>query len=404
MPDDYEYFQNKRTDRVYLSRALDQKVYSRNEKDEMEEGVRPFRIVSKVIWSGESHEFIKEGKQVALRVTNGGRQEITAKFYEDTRGVFSLQIQKYTTSTGIPHKTYFSFHGNEIAVLYNFIRNIPFLPLKSSEGAKLDDSFVDDLVLSREQAVRLLQQQPELVEELVRSQITAKDVAELARRRQQLQEFKTLLSEPEAFEIRRAGLGSKKGPESVWQAFFERNTWIFGYGLSYVFNGALDPERLEQTVRGHDITGSGKRVDALLRTHGLVSALSFGEIKTHTAPLLKQVQRPYRSECWQVSDEVAGGIAQVQRSVQSSLLGIRSRLPILEPDGTPTGDIAFLYQPRSFLVVGSLSEFQTPHGINEEKYSSFELFRRHTFAPEIVTFDELYERARFIVESELTTS
>ena len=38
-------------------------------------------------------------------------------------------------------------------------------------------------------------------------------------------------------------------------------------------------------------------------------------------------------------------------------------------------------------------------GNNEEKYSSFELFRRNIQNPEIITFDELYERATYIVTS-----
>lgn len=41
----------------------------------------------------------------------------------------------------------------------------------------------------------------------------------------------------------------------------------------------------------------------------------------------------------------------------------------------------------------------TVNGVNEEQFVSFELFRRQLTAPEIITFDELYERARFIVES-----
>jgi hypothetical protein len=55
-------------------------------------------------------------------------------------------------------------------------------------------------------------------------------------------------------------------------------------------------------------------------------------------------------------------------------------------------------RPRSVVVAGSLSQFQTGHGVNEPRFTSFELFRRQLIAPEIVTFDELYERARFIVE------
>jgi len=41
----------------------------------------------------------------------------------------------------------------------------------------------------------------------------------------------------------------------------------------------------------------------------------------------------------------------------------------------------------------------TENGINEEKFSSFELFRQSLNSPEIITFDELYERTKYIVES-----
>jgi len=73
----------------------------------------------------------------------------------------------------------------------------------------------------------------------------------------------------------------------------------------------------------------------------------------------------------------------------------------LEPkdaSGAPTGDVAYLMRPRSIVVVGSLAQFQTEKGLNEPQFGSFELFRRQLIAPEILTFDELYERARFIVE------
>jgi hypothetical protein len=49
------------------------------------------------------------------------------------------------------------------------------------------------------------------------------------------------------------------------------------------------------------------------------------------------------------------------------------------------------------LVIGNLAQFRGEHGINEGKFRSFELYRRNTWRPEILTFDELLERAKFIV-------
>jgi hypothetical protein len=69
-----------------------------------------------------------------------------------------------------------------------------------------------------------------------------------------------------------------------------------------------------------------------------------------------------------------------------------------QPDGAPTGERLFNIRPKAFLIVGRLAEFETPTGLNEPKVRSFELYRRHTDSPEILTFDELLSRARFIVE------
>jgi len=399
MADDYEIFRNMRADRVYLSPLIRDKFYRKDAEDKVEEFERPLRIVSKVIDCAESHLFFRDGKQVSLRITPGQRQMIKATFYEDTRNIKTLQIQQYSVKDGTPHNTHFTFIGNEISTLYNFLSNIEFLPIKDEQSAKLDDRFVESLALTKEQALLLLRKQPQLLEELLRNQITPQDVAILGHRRKQILEFENLLFDEAHFSKRKTELGQDKKNEAVWQDFFQRNTWIFGYGLNYFLNSPLDDKKLEQVVKGYDFSGSGKRVDALLKTHGLISALSFGEIKTHKTYLLKQISTPYRKECWQISDELAGGIAQVQRSVQVSLTNIRSKTDIKDSSGAPSGEQLFLYQPKSFIVIGSLSEFKSEHGINEEKYSSFELFRRNTIAPEILTFDELYERAKFIVES-----
>lgn len=50
------------------------------------------------------------------------------------------------------------------------------------------------------------------------------------------------------------------------------------------------------------------------------------------------------------------------------------------------------------LVIGSLSEFTNRGATNREKITSFEQYRRSIQDVEVLTFDELYERASFIVE------
>ncbi|MBK8045958.1 MAG: DUF4263 domain-containing protein [Anaerolineales bacterium] len=107
----------------------------------------------------------------------------------------------------------------------------------------------------------------------------------------------------------------------------------------------------------------------------------------------------YRRATWSPSKELVGGIAQIQKTVQQALYDVRTKFEPHADDGTPTGESVYLYQPKSYLVIGNLAEFASEFGVNEEKYSSFELFRRNITNPEIVTYDELFERCKFIVGS-----
>jgi len=133
-----------------------------------------------------------------------------------------------------------------------------------------------------------------------------------------------------------------------------------------------------------------------MKTRGLISSLCFVEIKTHKTPLLKN--NTYRSECWPISEELSGSIAQIQKTVQKAIRDIETKLEINDSSGYPTGELAFLYLPRAYIVIGCLDEFLGEQGVNEQKFSSFELFRRNLTNPEIITYDELYERAKFIVK------
>ena len=64
--------------------------------------------------------------------------------------------------------------------------------------------------------------------------ITEEEIALLSGRKASLTEFEVLLHDEGRFEAARRGLGDNKRAEDVWQDFFERNQWIFGYGLKLV--------------------------------------------------------------------------------------------------------------------------------------------------------------------------
>ena len=245
---------------------------------------------------------------------------------------------------------------------------------------------------------------PKIIEELLKGGlITSEDIVNVGYRKKQLNIFERLLNDGAFFEAyRKENKIMKAGNESVWQHFFEANNWIFGYGLNYVFNEPLEGKKLEQVVQGADIAQSGKRADGLLKTRGALNSLCLVEIKDHKTPLLKAVANSYRVDCWQVSDELNGGISQSQKTVQKTIENIKisPELKTTTKSGDPTGEIIYSYQPKSYLIIGNMNEFQSNHGINQEKFASFDLYRKNMINPEIITFDELHERAKFIVHRE----
>lgn len=378
--DDY---QNPKEGKTYISPRL----------DAFGDSDRKVRIASKVIESPDSYAFAKIQDEVVLRHKEGAKSYITAKFLEDNRGIFVLSIQGYTIATEKPRNASFSFVGDEISKLLEFIRNIQSVNLDNPSRVNISDEELNRIVLNDKQAKSLFHENQELFAEVLKSEITTEDLIAVGYRKKQLDVYEKLLSDQSYFE----SIKSKKNTtnEGLWQKYFEKNPWVFGYGLGYIFLSALDDKKLEQVVQGHSVDSHGKRVDALMKTKGVISNLCFVEIKTHVTELLES--KPYRSGCWAPSKELAGAIAQVQGTVSSAVESLSSKINPSDSQGNPTGEEIFNYQPKSYLVIGSMSEFVTENGVNKDKIRSFELLRKNTTNPEIITFDELYERARFIV-------
>lgn len=389
MVDDYQVFVHQKTDQVHVSRPFEDFSW-------YEEGKRPtLRYLSKTLVPSHSDEFAVVNGELVIRTTQGQKQQIKILFYEDSRKIKTITFQRYTVKTGKPHHHAFTFSGQEIEQLYSLLQAIRYIDLEKNEKVRFESTILDDWHITETEKVRYLRQNEATVMQLMEQHVTSRDVVALAYRKNQLQIFERLLHDEEFFKQAQSN-GRGTGPEAVWQHFFEKNTWIFGYGLSYIFSTSLDSKKLEQVVSGYTVYQPGKRVDALMKTRGIISSLCFVEIKTHETDLMRS--STYRSGTWAISDHLAGSVAQIQRTVQQTAKDIATKVQFSDNSGLPTEEIVYTYAPKAFLVVGSLKEFMGQHGANEQKYSSFEMFRKNLITPEIITFDELFERARFIVE------
>jgi hypothetical protein len=176
--------------------------------------------------------------------------------------------------------------------------------------------------------------------------------------------------------------------EDDWEAFFGRNRWIFGHGLAYQF---LSEVQAQPHYGGVAVEGKGaQRGDHLMATEAAVRFTVLVEVKTPQAPLTQRDE--YRNGAFAPGDDVAGGVAQLQVNARKWALegAAKEENRELEEQGVYT------VQPKGILIVGHTASLDS-----RAKRTSFELYRQNLHNPEVITFDELFERAKFIVEHDL---
>ena len=369
MSDDVEYLANYKPDTLYVHPAKDGKGAYATLLDENE------------VQLGE------------IEVTDRSRLAISAFYVNDKENFNSFKVTKLKF-----HKTHgWQLDGEvrvnhfQLARMKEFVSIISSLNLKDASKTKINlgNAHIDVL-----RAIINTDKGAELLKKLAESPELSEDIFALAHKKSELEIFRKLLLEYGAFKdtyTREHGL-KDTGEEEIWQHFFERNQWIFGHGLNYLFLHKVG-KKLESTTTGHTYAKSGNRVDALMRTKAVISQYVLIEIKKPSSNLLQKNE--YRSGCWTASTELTDAVGQIQKTVFDFICNQAPKDQLSDEHGKKTGDVIFKIQPRSYLIIGNLSELKD----YDEKFTCFQLFRNSLISPEILTYDELYERAKCIMET-----
>ncbi len=184
----------------------------------------------------------------------------------------------------------------------------------------------------------------------------------------------------------------KNNDESFWQVFFTENPWIFGYGLQYKF---MTIETDQPNYGGEKVTGEGKQKgDFLLKSESEIKFTVLVEIKRPDTELLAKTkikkQIRYRNGAWLLSRDLLGGVSQLQVNCKTW-----QRTSDYPENRELNENKILTIQPKGILVIGDNKQLSA----NIEHSTTFELFRRNLLNIEVITYDELYERAKFIVEN-----
>ena len=287
--------------------------------------------------------------------------------------------------------TYFSF--KKIAAFLRFLTEVDLagiterrVALKVADGPSLDPetaAMVKEL-LAGDEGQRI-------VEEVLRSgDITSRDIVNISYRKKQVSVFERLLHEDGYLATYRTehAIGSRQD-EKVWQHFFKQNEWIFGYGLDYRFMGLIQDEA---DLATRDVANRGGSVGDYLMGFSNFTALV--ELKLPSTPLF--TARTDRAKSWRLSADLTAAVSQILEQKASWQVKAEANV---RGNFTEHGELVTqrTLDPRCILIVGSDKMFDGTEQHREVKLRTFELFRRDSRNIEIITYDELLERAKFII-------
>ncbi len=379
--DDHDFFKLRKEGKTYIS-----KLFHWGATDEV--GKRNVIIVM------EGNDEQKVGEidgAMCLRLTGNTRKtQVTALVTQDEKMVKRITLQTFKNRADdwieAIDKEEFTFRQDEFTRLLDFLNQIKFVDLADKERFQIQDISTQDgpkFVVDASDAT-LLSKVKNLPDDQRRTflgglqaSLSTDEVNILLGRKQGLNEFETHL---------RGG----DWDETNWQDFFEKEQWVFGYGLDY---RVMRPFDREVTVGAGGTDNKNKPVADFLQTFKDYTVLV--EIKRPDTPIFK-VARGGRAGTWEFSTEFISAVSQIVTQ-KAKWLAFAERGDHYNRAGTEKL-AARTRNAKSILVIGSSQEFSadSSNRDSEIKRDTFELFRQENRTIDIITYDELLERAKFI--------
>lgn len=357
-----------------------------------------------LITEDESQFFVVSEKTSAtLYETNGGRQKIQATVLDAEGKVPVVYISRINVKTGgIANngEHQICLYPEVAEKLFHFLGKVKSIDYSNPNGFKVSVESLEKLnenpIGDSDSYFSALKTDPrraEIIEKLINEgAITSKDMVNTSYRKKELGIFKKLLDRSDfwkTYASENVILDTKE--EKAWQFFFEKNEWIFGYGLDYRFQTIL---QRESHISDSELDGSNTVIaDYLL---GDKKFTTFVEIKKPSTPLFGAVKE--RSNSWRLSNDVVYSVSQILEQKASGLI----KLDKQQYDSSGDPIIQKAYDSKVILIMGHWRQLEESNNKleTEIKKKTFELFRNDSRNIEILTYDELYDRARFIVEGE----
>lgn len=380
----YDFFKLRQESKTYIS-----KVFTYGAHD-----VEPKRNI-RIVYGGNDKVHLGEVQgAMCLRLTGNVRKtQVTALVTQDDKQVRRLSLQTFKSRAGdwieAVEKEEFAFRGDEFTRLLRFLSQIQFIDLSNQENFQIED------ISTGHGPKAIIDASDRGIIDRFRSMSDGERAGLLRALHKSLteEEINILLGRKQGLEEYEKHMGLKDWSEAQWQDFFDRQQWVFGYGLDYRVMRQFDRE---MTIGGGGTDNQNKPVIDFLMNFTDYTVLV--EIKRPDTPIFK-ASRGGRAGTWEFSPEFMSAVSQITEQ-KAEWLAFAQSAEHYNKAGSETLT-ARTRNAKSILVVGSREEFsraQNPRAMGVMR-DTFELFRREIRSIDIVTFDELLERARFITRS-----
>jgi hypothetical protein len=338
-----------------------------------------------VVFSDSEETHIKLAPRTLMKIV----------YLRENDDIEGFQITKVVSNKETERLKFSKFNMQQLRCFLDFINSIDLKGISSRRISLADDSLAVLDSETKKKITTLLSgtEGGEIVSDLLKNGfITNRDLVNTGYRKQALKKFENMLNGNgvEAYKAEMNKPGTKD--ETAWQHFFMQNQWIFGYGLDYRFQGVLQKE-----FHASDTSAAGREgviSDFLL---GDKRFTTFVELKLPTTELFSS--RKNRSNTWCLSNSLIDAYSQILEQKASGQIKIEATKELLDDFNREITQRS--YDSRTILVIGSWAQIANdPIGQKRIKEKTFELFRRDSRNVDMVTYDELYERAIFIVHNE----
>ena len=214
-------------------------------------------------------------------------------------------------------------------------------------------------------------------------------------RKKSLANFERLLSDPTSHKVYHDQFNIKgSGEEVIWHHFLSQNHWLLGLNADIRF---IRDFIAEADLGFRSTAGRGSPVVDFL---GLNDFTILIELKTPRTKIFTQSKsETARTNTWSFSSAFIDGVSQclAQRSDWEK----KSSGKMLVKDKEALDKTRYrTLDPKVIFLIGSKKEefSETSNNIDDiVKRDTFENFRRNNRNLDILTFDELYERANYLV-------